>query len=144
MFRPVFPPPSARHATPEHHTPPYHLVHSRRRSAGRLSWNVYASCEICLLLNIASHYIYNYWERYFINGYCIQWMWRRGLSVPFMHLSVSYQMMARKYSETCRTEYNRMKSCCFFFKFFCSEHMARLVHVFVLMMRYQLHILHHR
>ena len=60
-------------------------------------------------------------------------------TIAFMHLSVSYQMMARKYAGTC-IEYSRTKNYCFL-KFCCSEHMARVVHVFVLMMLYKLHIL---
>jgi hypothetical protein len=47
---------------------------------------------------------------------------------------------SEKIAETCCTEYNRMKSCCFL-KFCCSEHMACVVHVFVLVMLCQLHIL---
>jgi hypothetical protein len=61
-------------------------------------------------------------------------------TIAFMYLSVSYQMMARKYAETCRIEYSMTKSCCFL-KLCCPEHMARVVHVFVLMMLYKLHIL---
>ena len=70
----------------------------------------YACCQILLVIVFTSigHGIF-----YQCIFYSVDVKERTVGSVPFIHLSVTYQMMARKYAKTRRTEYNRTKSCCF-------------------------------